>query len=49
MDTLSLNDSTIAYLTARYARLQDMEKLVSVLMDFMVQKMDSLRKHCYAY
>ena len=33
MDTLSLNDSTIAYLTARYSKLQELEKLVSVLMD----------------
>ena len=33
MDTLSLNDYTIAYLTARYSKLQELEKLVSVLMD----------------
>ena len=33
MATLSLNDSTIAYLTARYVKLQDLEKLMSVLMD----------------
>ena len=33
MDALSLNDSTIAYLTAMYSKLQELEKLVSVLMD----------------
>ena len=33
MNTMSLTDSYIAYLTARYDKLNEREKLVSILMD----------------
>ena len=33
VDTLTLSETTVAYLKARYSKLHDREKVVSILMD----------------